>query len=199
MSFVSFHGVEDPQEIESPMRDLVAKYDVHNLGVTPISTNNNLKQVVLNNTNDYARVSFQDNMCSYGRGDVLDEIRLLDKSDATLHLVIGSVVVPKPLEFVGGVAKLDPPIFLSFLHFQIVRLEDNRQATWVTGVFKHRPVFNEGTYFYETYRTSQGVSSYAFQFGGLFALTSHKETSNKHLEDNYEDTLASTTSMMSSL
>lgn len=187
MSFVSFHGVEDPQEIESPMRHLVAEYDVHNLPVTPISTNYDLKQVVLNNTKDYVRVSSQGDMCSNARGDVLDEIRLSDKSDATLRLVIGGVVVPKPLEFVGGVAKLDPPIFLSFLMFQIVRLEDNRQATWVTGVFKNRPVFEKTSYFYETYHTSQGVASCVFQYGGLFALTSYKEASKKCLEDNNEE------------
>jgi hypothetical protein len=175
--------------IESPMQSLVATYDVHNLKVTPISTRKDVEDVVrgvMNNKQGYARLSFQDNMCSRANGDVLDEIRLLDKADTTLSLVIGNVVVPKALEFVGGVAKLDPPIFLSFLHLQVVRLEDHRQAVWVVGSFRDRPDFDQGTFFYENYNDSVGV----FRFGGCFGVTTLQEASkfakqpNNHTDEH---------------
>ena len=181
--------------IESPMRHLVATYDVHNLKVTPISTRKDFEDAagdVMDTKQGYVRLSFQDSMCSRSRGDVLDEIRLLDKADTTLNLVIGNVVVPKPLEFVGGVAKLDPPIFLSFLHYQVVRLEDYRQAVWVVGSFGERPDFDQGTFFYEHYGDSVGVfrAVGVFRFGGTYGLTSRQEATkfakqtNSHTDDD---------------
>lgn len=141
----------DNSEIESPMRKLVDSINIWELPVDNLPYQELFVKLMRSNC-EYMRTSVQATFVACNSGDVLDEVRLSAAPDEDLYLQIGNVKLPQKLHFDGLdhlVAKINPPIFLGCLPYQTVKFEDNREATWITGVLKDRP--KQGQYFYEYY------------------------------------------------
>ena len=142
---------DDDSEIESPMRKLVDSINIWDLPVENLPYQELYYKLVRSNL-AYIRSSVQAPFVACNSGDVLDEVRLSAAPEEDLYLTIGNIKLPQKLHFDhfdGLVAKINPPIFLGCLPYQTVKFEDNREATWITGVLKDRP--KQGQYFYEYY------------------------------------------------
>ncbi len=139
---------DDDSEIESPMRKLVDSINIWDLPVENLPYQELYYKLMRSNL-AYIRSSVQATEVAGSSGDVLDEVRLSALPDEDLYLMIGNIKLPQKLHFDGLVAKIYPPICLNCLPYQSVKFEDNREATWITGVLKDRPEQNQ--YFYEYY------------------------------------------------
>lgn len=135
------------------MRKLVQSINIWELPVENLPYQQLVRKLYFFNL-AYIRTSVQACFVAGNSGDVLDEVRLSAAPDKDLYLEIGNIKLPQKLHFDGLnglnglVAKIDPPILLS-LPYQVVKFEDNREATWITGVLQDRP--KQGQYFYEYY------------------------------------------------
>jgi hypothetical protein len=154
--------------VPSPMLQLMKSIDIWDVEVTHCCARQAIEE--LEKTNKlYVRYStvLLHQLVSLADGDVVDEVRLRDPVNATLHLVNAHTLMPRKLRFVDGVARIEPPLCLACLSWAGVALEGGRPAEWVIGVLNDSisKNFEEGLYFTEDYEETDSVGYFFFQDG----------------------------------
>jgi hypothetical protein len=98
---------------------------------------------------------------------VLDEVRLEEPVNVSMRLMIGQWYFPHKLNFVNGIARINPPLCFDCLRYQTIQLETGEPAQWVVGLLSSaNRQFVPNTYFVEDYDQSDKVG--VFTHGGVF-------------------------------